>query len=66
MRTIDPKLLMIIGVTLMVAGVVIPLLIVIKIIESTFFLNFFSYSLQIVGLIMAMIGLVSFSGLRRK
>ena len=57
---------MIIGVILMVAGVVIPLLIVIKIIESTFFLNFFSYGLQIVGLVLAMIGLVSLSGLRRK
>lgn len=57
---------MIIGVVMMVAGVVIPLLIVIKVLESTFFLNFFSYGLQIAGLVLAMIGLVAFSGIRRK
>jgi len=50
----------------MVLGVVFPLLIVIKVLESTFFLNFLSYTLQIVGLILAMIGLVAYAGVRRR
>ncbi|MEN6572552.1 MAG: hypothetical protein ABFD24_12005 [Anaerolineaceae bacterium] len=66
MRTIDPKLLMIIGAALMVLGVVLPLLILIKILESTFFLNFLSYIFQITGLILAMIGLVSYAGIRKR
>jgi hypothetical protein len=57
---------MIIGAALMVLGVVLPLLILIKILESTFFLNFLSYIFQITGLILAMIGLVSYAGIRKR
>lgn len=66
MRTIDPKHLMIIGASLMVLGIAFPLLMLIKIMESTFFLNFLSYIFQISGLILAMIGLVSYAGIRRR
>lgn len=65
MRTIDPKHLMFIGAGLMVLGIVFPLLMLLKILESTFFLNFLSYILQITGLILAMIGLVSYAGIRK-
>jgi hypothetical protein len=65
-KIFSPKYLMIIGTLSMVLGVVFPLLIVIKVLESTFFLNFLSYTLQIAGLILAMIGLVAYAGVRRR
>lgn len=52
----DPRGLIVIGFLLMVLGVVLPLLMVIKVIESTFFLNFFSYGASIVGLFLGSIG----------
>ncbi|MEM5774440.1 MAG: hypothetical protein AAGU05_05505 [Anaerolineaceae bacterium] len=65
-RTIDPRLLMGIGVFLMLLGIALPLLILIKVLESTYFLNFFSYICQILGLVLAMIGLVAVAGIRKK
>jgi hypothetical protein len=38
-------------------GVVLPFLMVIKILESTFFLNFFSYAAQVSGVILGILGL---------
>lgn len=55
-----------IGMGLMLIGVIIPLLILIKVIESTFFLNFFSYTCQITGLVVAMLGLVTYVRTRKK
>lgn len=65
-RTIDPRLLMGIGVFLMLLGIALPLLMLIKVLESTYFLNFFSYICQILGLVLAMIGLVAVAGIRKK
>jgi len=50
----------------MVTGVVLPFLILLKVLESTYFLNFFSYTIQVLGLILAMIGLVAVAGIRKK
>ena len=66
MNKINPKTLMIVGTLLMVTGVVLPFLILLKVLESTFFLNFFSYTIQVLGLILAMIGLVAVAGIRKK
>lgn len=66
MKEINPRTLMIVGVSLMVAGVVFPLLMVLQILKSTYFLNFFSYTLQILGLILSMIGLVTIAGIRKR
>jgi len=57
MNWLTPKRMIWIGTLLMVTGVVLPLLMVIKVLESTFFLNFFSYGASVAGMIMATIGL---------
>ena len=49
----------------MVLGVILPLLMVMKVLESTFFLNFFSYTLSLVGMILGIIGIAfEFKGRR--
>jgi positive regulator of sigma E activity len=45
----------------MITGVVLPLLMVIKVLESTFFLNFFSYAASLIGMVLGIIGTVSYS-----
>ncbi len=63
MRTVRGEYLLLIGFLMMVVGIILPFLMVTKIIESTFFLNFFSYFLQVGGLFMGIVGvgyLVSF------
>ncbi len=59
MTDLDPKVLLGVGFLLVVAGFVLPMLMVLQIIPSTFFLNFFSYGASLVGLIMGMIGAMS-------
>jgi hypothetical protein len=56
MFSISPVQMILIGFFLMVLGVVFPFLMVLKVIESTFFLNFFSYGASLVGLFLGVIG----------
>jgi len=51
-----PKLTIFIGFIMMLLGVVFPFFMVIKMIPSTFFLNFFSYFLSLLGMIVGIIG----------
>jgi hypothetical protein len=51
-----PWSLILIGFVLSVSGVVLPFLMLIQTIPSTFFLNFFSYLASFVGLILGIIG----------
>jgi hypothetical protein len=51
-----PVRLMIIGFVLLVIGVVFPFLMMLQIVESTFFLNFVSYIAQVVGLFLGVLG----------
>jgi hypothetical protein len=60
----SPRLLLGLGLTLMGLGVILPFLMVIHVIESTFFLNFFSWGASVVGLVLGMIG-VALSTSRR-
>lgn len=62
----SPMKMMIIGVLLMVVGVILPLLMVIKIIQSTFLLAFFSYGASLIGMVLAFMGLFSYIHSRRK
>lgn len=64
--SLNPKLMIFIGVMLMILGVVLPLLMIIKVIPSTFFLGFFSYSVSLLGMILAFLGLFSVISSRRK
>lgn len=51
--------LVVIGFFLVLLGAVLPFLMVIKILESTFFLNFFAYGAQVMGVVLGLVGIVS-------
>ena len=52
----NPRLLLTLGLLMMFAGILLPFLMVIKILESTFFMNFFSWGLSSAGLAIGMVG----------
>jgi putative Mn2+ efflux pump MntP len=54
-----PKRLLVTAVVLMVFGVVMPLLMVIKMVESTFFLNFLSYGSSTLGFFLGVISVAA-------
>jgi hypothetical protein len=57
----SPHLLLGLGIFLMLLGVILPFLIVIQVLESTFFLNFFSWGASIAGLALGTIGFAVWS-----
>ena len=59
------KQLISVGVVLLITGVVLPLLIVIKAIPSTYLLNFLSYACSLVGMVLGFLGLFSEVKIRR-
>jgi hypothetical protein len=61
----NPKTLLVVGFFLMAAGTVLPFLMVIQILESTFFLNFFSFGAQVAGLFLGFIGSVMYIRVNR-
>ena len=62
----NPRILLGIGFILLVLGVVIPILMVMHILESTFFLNFFSYGASLVGLFLGLLGAMSIVARNRR
>jgi len=54
-----PKQLLVTAILLMVFGVVMPLLMVIKVVESTFFLNFLSYGSTTLGFLLGIISVAA-------
>jgi len=54
-----PGRLFVVAVLLMLFGVVMPFLMVIKVVESTFFLNFLSYGSSTLGLLLGIISLAA-------
>lgn len=60
MIRIPPWGLIVIGFIFVLAGVVLPFLMVIKLIPSTFFMNFFAYGISLVGLMLSIIGVSTF------
>ena len=57
----SPRLLLGLGIFLMLLGIVIPFLMVIQVLESTFFLNFFSWGSSVAGLALGTIGFATWS-----
>jgi hypothetical protein len=51
-----PVLIILIGFVLVTIGMVFPFLMVMQILESTFFLNFFSFAASVAGLFLGLIG----------
>ena len=62
----SPHLLLGLGLILMILGIVIPFLIVIRVIESTFFLNFFSWGASVAGLFLGIIGVATWVRKRKE
>jgi len=50
-----------IGFGLVLLGFLLPLLIVVKVLESTFFLNFFSFIASVLGLFLGLIGTAQYA-----
>jgi hypothetical protein len=53
----SPRFLLALGVILLILGWVFPFLMVLKILPSTFFLNFLSWGASVSGLFLGMIGM---------
>ena len=66
MGSVNPKHLILIGFFLVLAGAVLPFLMVIQVFESTFFLNFFSFGATMAGLLLGMVGAATYVRLRKK
>lgn len=63
---VRPGILMLVGFFLMLAGVILPLLMVIKVLESTFLLNFISYGSSLVGMVVGTLGAALYAVSRRR
>jgi uncharacterized membrane protein len=61
----SPRLLLSLGLFLMLLGIALPFAMVIHVVESTFFLNFFSWGASVVGLALSMIGIVLLRSTRK-
>ena len=57
----SPRLLLGLGLILMLQGILLPFLMLIHVIESTFFLNFFSWGASVAGLSFGTIGFAMWS-----
>lgn len=49
------------AIMMVVGGVIVPFLMVIKVLESTYFLNFFSWGISTLGLALGTIGFTMYS-----
>ena len=61
----SPRFLIGLGLFLMLLGVFLPFMMVIHVIKSTFFLNFFSWGSSVVGLALGMIGVSLLASYRK-
>jgi hypothetical protein len=55
-----------IGLILMLLGIILPFLILIHVLESTFFLNFFSWGASVAGLFLGVIGVATWVRTRKE
>jgi hypothetical protein len=66
MRRLYPGPMLLIGFLLVLAGAVIPWLIVLQVIPSTFALNFLSFGASVLGLMLGIAGVAYYASQRRK
>jgi len=62
----NPRFLLSVGLLLVLLGVILPYLMVIHVLTSTFFLNFFSWGATAVGLLFGTIGSAMYSKIRKR
>jgi hypothetical protein len=53
----QPKYLLIVAFLLLVLGFILPFLMILRVIPSTFFLNFLAYTSSVIGLVVGLIGI---------
>ena len=63
--TTNPRLLLSLGLLLMLLGILLPFLMVIHVVESTFFLNFFSWGASVAGLALGTVGFALYAKVNR-
>jgi len=62
----NPRLLLSLGLFLMLLGILLPFLMVIHMLASTFFLNFFSWGASVAGLLLGTIGFAMMTRMRKE
>ena len=62
----SPRLLLSLGLILMILGIILPFLMLIHVVESTFFLNFFSWGASVGGLFLGVIGVATWVRIRKE
>lgn len=62
----SPRLLLGLSILLMLLGIVLPFLMVIHVLASTFFLNFFSWGASVAGLAFGTIGFATYTRNRKE
>lgn len=60
MRGLSPLRLLLLATVLLLAGAILPFLMVIRVLEPSFGLSFFSYGASLVGLVMGLIGVARY------
>jgi hypothetical protein len=66
MKGLPPITTILVGFFLLLLGAVLAWLLVLRIIPSTYFLNFLSYTASVAGLFMGLVGVVLYVRLNRK
>ena len=56
MKYVTPKRMLLLAFVFLMLGVVIPFLMVMEVLKSTYFLNFFSFIISFLGLVVGIIG----------
>ena len=62
----SPRFLIGLGLFLMLLGIILPFLMVIHMLESTFFLNFFSWGASVAGLLLGTMGFAMSTRMRKE
>ena len=61
----SPKTMILVGIGMMLISIILPFLMVMQILKSTFFMNFLAYGLSVAGILIGFIGMVSLVKIRR-
>ena len=61
-----PERLMTIAVCMMLFGCIVPFLMVMRMVESTLFMNFLSFAVSTLGLFLGIIGIATYRGKQKR
>jgi hypothetical protein len=62
----DPRLILLLAMVLMLAGIAFPWLMITQVLPSTWFLNFFSYTASVLGFMLGVIGVAFYTRRRMR